>query len=76
VLSRAAAYVTIGLVLGLTGAWGLARFIQTFLFQVQPHDVSVYALVSLTLAAAGILAAFVPARRASRVDPLIALRAE
>jgi putative ABC transport system permease protein len=76
VLTRATAYVTIGLVLGLTGAWGLARFIQTFLFQVQPHDVSVYALVSLTLAAAGILAAFVPARRASRVDPLIALRAE
>ena len=76
VLTRATAYVTIGLVLGLAGAWGLARFVQTFLFQVQPHDVGVYALVSLTLAASGLLAAFVPARRAARVDPLIALRTE
>jgi putative ABC transport system permease protein len=76
VLTHATAYVAVGLVLGLSGAWGLARFVQAFLFQVQGHDVSVYVLVSLTLAASGLLAAFIPARRASRVDPLIALRTE
>jgi putative ABC transport system permease protein len=76
VLTSATAYVTIGLVLGLSGAWGLSGLMQAFLFQVQARDSSVYALVSLTVAAAGLLAAWVPAWRASTVDPLIALRTE
>jgi putative ABC transport system permease protein len=76
VLTSATAYVTIGLVLGLIGAWGLSGLMQAFLFQVQARDSSVYALVSLTVAAAGLLAAWVPAWRASTVDPLIALRTE
>jgi putative ABC transport system permease protein len=50
--------------------------VSGFLFQVQPHEGVVYLAVSLTLVAAGVAAAFIPARRAARVDPLIALRAE
>jgi putative ABC transport system permease protein len=76
VLGRAAAYVGAGVVAGLAGAWGLERSIKAFLFQAQPNDLRVYVFVSLVLAAVGILAAFVPARRASRVDPLAALRTE
>jgi putative ABC transport system permease protein len=76
VLGRASLYVVIGLVVGLGGAWALARFVQTFLFQVQPHDVTVYALVAVTLLVTGLVAAFVPARRAAKVDPLVALRME
>jgi ABC-type antimicrobial peptide transport system permease subunit len=76
VLTRATAYVTIGLVLGLAGAWCLSGYMQTFLFQVHARDFRIYLLVSVVIAATGVLAAWVPARRASRVDPLIALRTE
>jgi ABC-type antimicrobial peptide transport system permease subunit len=56
------------------GAAALATLIKTFLFEVQPHDVGVYALVALTLVAAGILAAWLPARRAATIDPLISIK--
>ena len=51
----------------------LATLIKAFLFEVQPHDVGVDALVALTLATAGLLAAWLPARRAATVDPLISI---
>jgi predicted permease len=74
VLGRAAVFMMAGLALGLAGAWGLARFVASFLFKVQPHDPVVYALVALVLLTAGLIAAFLPARRAASVDPLVALR--
>jgi ABC-type antimicrobial peptide transport system permease subunit len=52
----------------------LATVIKTFLFEVHPYDVEVYALVALTLVSAGLLAAWLPARRAATLDPLISLR--
>jgi putative ABC transport system permease protein len=76
VLGRSAAVVGIGVALGLAAAWLLARFATAFLFQVQPHDAVVYVLVSCLLLVIGLIAAFVPARRAASVDPLVALRTE
>jgi putative ABC transport system permease protein len=76
VLGRAAVFMTVGLVAGLSAAWGLSRFVKAFLFDVTPADPLVYAAVALALVAAGFVAAFMPALRASRVDPIITLRAE
>jgi putative ABC transport system permease protein len=76
VLGRAVIYLSGGLVIGLAAAWLLSTLVSGFLFQIQPHDPLVYASVALTLVVSGVLAAFVPARRAARVDPLVALRAE
>jgi len=66
----------VGLPLGLTGAAGLARWMSTLLFGVRPFDVATYAVVSAVLALAVVAAVIVPARRAMRVDPIIALRME
>jgi putative ABC transport system permease protein len=74
VLSRASAYMVAGLVAGLGLAWLLAASIEGFLFQVEAHDITVYAATSAALFLVGTAAAVVPARRAARVDPLIALR--
>jgi ABC-type antimicrobial peptide transport system permease subunit len=68
--------MTVGLVAGLSAAWGLSRFVKAFLFDVTPADPLVYAAVAFALVAAGFVAAFMPALRASRVDPIITLRAE
>jgi putative ABC transport system permease protein len=76
VLGRAAVFMTVGLVVGLSAAWGLSRFVKAFLFDVTPADPLVNAAVALALVAAGFVAAFMPALRASRVDPIITLRAE
>jgi putative ABC transport system permease protein len=61
---------------GLIGAVLLSRSMTTLLFNVRPTDPSVYAAVSVVLIAVALLASYLPARRASRIDPLIALRQE
>ncbi len=68
--------VAIGLVLGLVGAAGLTRFVRTMLFGVSPADPITFAAISAALAAVAFLACYIPARSATRVDPLIALRDE
>src|SRR4051812_14342683 len=68
--------VTIGLVLGLAAAAGAARVIQTLLFDVRPLEPLVYAAVAITFALVAALACLLPSLRASRIDPLVALRAE
>jgi predicted permease len=65
-----------GLGLGLIAALGLTRLMRRLLFEVSPTDPLALGLVSLTLAAVALLATWVPARRAARVDPLEALRHE
>jgi ABC-type antimicrobial peptide transport system permease subunit len=65
-----------GLAAGLLGAWWATKMIATFLFETQPRDVMTLAVVAGLLAAAAIAAAWIPARRAARVDPIVALRAE
>lgn len=66
----------IGLAIGLVLAAGISRLLDVILFDVQPLDPVVFAAVAATLAAAGSLACLLPARRATRVDPAEAMRAE
>ena len=66
----------IGVVLGLIGAAVLSRYMTTLLYNVQPTDPAVYAAVSFVLIAVALIASYLPARRASRIDPLAALRDE
>jgi putative ABC transport system permease protein len=76
VLRSALLTVMVGLAIGLIGAWGLSELVRAFLFEVQPHDLRIYAGVVLVLSIAGLAAALGPARRSSAVDPLVALRME
>jgi predicted permease len=63
-----------GVAVGIAGAFGLAKFIASFLFGVTARDPIVFAGVPLLLSAVALIAVWFPARRASRVDPIIALR--
>ena len=65
-----------GLLLGFASAFALSRLIRSLLFGVSANDPLIYLAVSLLLAGAALLACWIPARRASRVDPMITLRAE
>jgi putative ABC transport system permease protein len=68
--------VAIGLAIGLAGAFGLSRYVESLLFDVPPTDATSYAVVCVVLATVAFVAAYLPARRAARIDPLLALRAE
>src|SRR5687767_6260913 len=76
VLTRALRIVVAGLIVGLAGAVAVTRVLQRFLFGVTPTDPNVFTIVTLLLLAVGLLAAWLPARRAARIDPCVALRAE
>jgi putative ABC transport system permease protein len=65
-----------GVALGLVAALGLARLITSLLFQTSAADPPTFSLVPLLLIAVAVLACYVPARRATRVDPLVALRSQ
>jgi putative ABC transport system permease protein len=75
-LRRALALVAAGLAIGAPAAWALRRTAASFLFQMDPGDPRVFAVALAILAAAALVAAFLPARRAAGIDPLVALRAE
>jgi predicted permease len=66
----------VGLGIGVAMAFGLARMISLLLFDVGAADPTVFVVIVLVLAATGLLASFMPARRATRVDPTVAMRAE
>jgi ABC-type antimicrobial peptide transport system permease subunit len=68
--------VAVGGVIGLVTAFAAAKLVSGLLFNVSSFDVTTFVLVPLILGAAAMLAAFIPARRASRIDPATALRAE
>jgi putative ABC transport system permease protein len=67
---------TIGLAFGLAGAAGLMRLLSSLLFGVNPFDPLTYVAVALSLGLVALMATWLPARRATRVDPMLALRAE
>ncbi len=67
---------SIGVLGGLVGAFGLTRFLKTLLYGVQPADPTTFAFVAAALLLVAALASVVPALRATRVDPVIALRSE
>jgi ABC-type antimicrobial peptide transport system permease subunit len=60
----------------LAGAFYATRVVASFLFETTPHDPLTFAAVALVMGVAVLVAAWMPARRAARVDPVIALRAE
>jgi ABC-type antimicrobial peptide transport system permease subunit len=66
----------IGMTAGLALATGISQLLKIILFQVQPRDPSIFGGVAATLVGVGLLACFLPARRATQVDPLVALRSE
>jgi predicted permease len=76
VLGRALRIVGLGVIVGLAGAVGVTRVLQRFLFGVTPTDPLAFTVVTLLLVAVGLIAAWLPARRATRIDPTAALRAE
>jgi putative ABC transport system permease protein len=76
VLTRALRIVVAGLIVGLCGAAGVTRVLQRFLFGVTSTDPIAFTIVTLLLMAVGLMAAWLPARRATRIDPWAALRAE
>lgn len=76
VLSQGGRLIVTGVVLGLAAATGATRLLQSLLFGVSATDTRVFLLASLPFIAVGLLACFLPARRAASVDPMIALRDE
>ena len=76
VVTRGLILAGIGLALGLAGAFAASRLLARMLYGVTPTDPATYAAVAATLGAVALLACYLPARRATRVDPIIALRAE
>ena len=76
VLGNIARWALGGALLGLLGAWFCNRLLQSLLFQVRAHDPILLVLAALILLATALLAAWIPGRRAMRVDPMVALRYE
>jgi putative ABC transport system permease protein len=76
VLRRTGRLAVAGVGIGAAAAWGATGFLQTLLFEITPTDPATFAAVILAIFAASMLAGTIPARRATRVDPLAALRHE
>ena len=76
VISQGMRLALVGLVVGLAASFGLARLMTTFLYEVQPTDPLVFVAVPMVLAVVAFVAVWLPAMRASRIDPMVALRYE
>jgi putative ABC transport system permease protein len=76
VLSHGMVLTVLGVGIGLALTLAASNFLQTLLFEVQPTDPITYASVSALLAAVALVACYIPARRATKVDPMVALRYE
>lgn len=76
VLGHGAALAAAGIAIGLAGALGLSRYLESLLFQIDPADPATFIAVPVILCGVALLAAWGPARRAVRVDPMVAIRAD
>ncbi len=74
VLAQGLRTVAIGVAIGLMGSYVLSRFLQTLLFGVSQHDLSVFIVVTILLFGVAVAACYIPARRATEIDPMVALR--
>jgi ABC-type antimicrobial peptide transport system permease subunit len=66
----------IGLAIGLAGAWAATRLLQSMLYNVTPTDPVSFGVTAAALMVAALIASWLPARRASRIDPVVTLRGE
>jgi putative ABC transport system permease protein len=69
-------WIFVGIAVGVVGSLGLTRLLGTLLYNVKPSNPVVLGTVSLLLTIIGLLASYIPARRAAKVDPMVALRYE
>jgi putative ABC transport system permease protein len=76
VISHGMTLTVAGITLGLIGSYGLTRLMRTLLFEVKPTDAMTFVAVSIALIAIALIACYIPARRATKIDPLVALRYE
>jgi putative ABC transport system permease protein len=76
VIGRGMLLTSIGAAVGLLAAFGLARYLETLLFQIKPTDALAFTIAPVVLLGVALLACYIPARRATKVDPLDALRCE
>jgi ABC-type antimicrobial peptide transport system permease subunit len=76
ILREAFTLAVVGIALGFPAVFAATRFVQSQLYEVRPNDPLILASVSVTLVVVALVAAWFPARRATRVDPITALRAE
>jgi ABC-type antimicrobial peptide transport system permease subunit len=76
VFQRVAVLITAGLALGAAGSLWAAGFVEALLFQLEPRDPTTFAGAAAVLLVIGVLAAWLPARRAARIDPVVALRTD
>jgi putative ABC transport system permease protein len=76
VLRNGMSLAFIGAAIGLAGAYAITRVMRSLLFEVAPTDLATFVTVSAILIMVALLACFIPARRATKVDPLVALRYE
>jgi putative ABC transport system permease protein len=76
ILRQGFAVIGIGLLVGLLGALGVTRLMSRLLYGVSANDISIYAIVTVVLSGAALIATYFPARRAMNVDPMVALRYE
>jgi len=75
-ISDAAWPVAIGVIVGLVGSWFATRLIATFLFETTPTDAATFAAAAIALCVAALIAVWIPAKRATHVNPVTSLRAE
>ena len=76
VVGQGLGLVAAGLLLGIAGAWMLSKLLSSALYDVSPSDPATFGAVAAVLAASALVACWLPARRATRIDPMAALRCE
>jgi putative ABC transport system permease protein len=74
ILRESMVFTSVGIILGIVGAFALTRFLQSFLYEVKPTDFVTFVAVALLMLLAGLAASYFPTRRALRVDPVVILR--
>jgi putative ABC transport system permease protein len=76
IIKKGFVLIVVGLVIGVAVGLALTRVLRSLLYGVTPTDPTTFVLVSLLLTAVGLLACYIPARRATKIDPMVALRYE